>query len=240
MTENKDISQDLFEEIERYLSGAMNPEERNTFENKLQNDKKLKEEVEVQRELIRAVEIGSMKNDLEEIHRKNFSSQKRPAFWYGIAASVIVILSIGIWIVNEESDADKLFAEYTITEPGLPVPMSATSDYDFHDAMVDFKIEKYDSARLKWEKLLKENPENDTLNYYLGSSHFNLEEYNEASIYFETVRNEPQSPFYHKSGFYLILSWLKTEEFDKIRNFEISEESEFKTQIGEIKEGLPD
>ena len=240
MTENKDISQELFEEIERYLSGAMNPEERNTFENKLQNDSKLKEEVEVQRELILAVEIGSMKNDLEEIHRKSFSAQKKHTFWYGIAASVIVIFSIGIWFVNQESDTDKLFAQYSITEPGLPVPMSATSDYDFHDAMVDYKIEKYDTALLKWEKLLLVNPENDTLNYFMGASHFNLEEYNEAANYFKTVRNQPQSPFYDKSGFYLILSWLKTEEFEKIRTFDISEGSDYKTQIGEIKKGLPD
>src|SRR5690606_34600771 len=115
--------------------------------------------------------------------------------WLAIAAGIAALIAVGIWALNFQSETDSLFAQYHTTDPGLPVPMSASEEYIFHDAMVDYKAEKYATAIEKWKALSAETPENTTISYYLGASFFNQEKYNEALPYFEMVMTDSSSKF---------------------------------------------
>src|SRR5690606_34514175 len=150
-------------------------------------------EVQLQKELIDAIQLGALRESLEEIKyqenkRGEESIDTQPnRYWYAMAASVLALVAITVWTFNKTDPQEKIFAEYAEYDPGLPIPMSTSANYNFFDAMVDYKNEMYEKAISKWTVLLLEDPENDTLNYYIGSAHFVLQDYEKAIPYFTKV-----------------------------------------------------
>jgi tetratricopeptide (TPR) repeat protein len=200
-------------------------------------DPMLAKEVDTQRELMLAVETGEMKNRLELIHQNRFKKNNN-ARWYLVAASITILLAIGIWAINRPDKAERLFAANMTIDPGLPVPMSATKNYVFHDAMVDYKSGKYDLAIIKWEPLLAKNPENDTLNYYLGAASFNTKNYQKAIPFFEMVALQDNSTFYGKAEWYLALSFLITKDFDRLNALSVNSKSDYAQKIKSLTHKL--
>ena len=241
MNSAKNILPEDFERIERFLLGKMETNERNIFENELETSPEFRAEMESQRDLIRAIEIGGLKESLEEIHNKTIlKDESRPSRnnWFAIAAGLAAIISVAIWAVNYQSTNEELFAQYTTTDPGLPVPMSASANYTFHDAMVDYKAEKYDKAIEKWTALLGDNEKNNPLNYYIGAAHFNQENYAEALPWFEKTLNDPSSSFHAKAQWYEVLSWLKMDDTQKVLATVSLPDSPYKDRIESIQQEL--
>ena len=116
--------------------------------------------------------------------------------------------------------------------------MSASVDYTFHDAMVDYKAEKYDKAIEKWTALSAETPDNLTITYYIGASFFNQEKYAEAIPYFEKVMMDSDSKFQAKAQWYTVLSWLKTENTEAINQVVPVADSPFAGKITSIQQEL--
>lgn len=249
MIEENNISQEQFERIEAYLLNQLNAQERIAFEQELAQNTTLQHEFKVQKELMLTVEAGALKETLAKIHaqtqgQNNVQSQSQPRFWLGIAASILALLAVGIWLFNKPNETEKLFAQHVQYEPGLPVPMSANRasnqnyQYQFADAMVDYKNEQYAKAIGKWNDLLVINPGNDTLNYFLGCAHFNDKQYNSATNYFLEVSKNDTSDFLAKSQFYLVLCWLKTGDIKEIDHLVIRSNSPYSGQIEAIRNEL--
>jgi len=232
-------NQENFERIERYVNDRMSADEKNQFEKELKSDDKLASEYEEQREIQMAVEIGALKENLEDIHEDLAYSQKpSKTNWWAIAAGIAIILTVGIYLFKQNSPEEQLFATYSTTDPGLPVPMSSVDHYIFYDAMVDYKAEKYDVAINKWKGLVRAEPTNDTLNYYVGSAHYNLENYGEAVGYFEKVNPDSDSPLRYKSQWYRVLAWIKLDQKDKILAEKALEGSPYAERINEVQKAL--
>ena len=233
------ISPEDFGKVELYVLGKMDRHEAQEFEAKLENDSALRNEVEIQRELQLSIEIGGLKASLDDIHEKVIKKEvPSNTNWFAIAAGVAAIVAVSFWALNFQSTQEELFADYATVDPGQPVPMSATDDYSFHDAMVDYKAEKYDKAIEKWTALSIENPDNTTIVYYLGAAYFNLEKYNEALSYFEQTLEDPSSRFQEKAQWYSILSWLKTENNDAILKTTPLPNSAYESKIKTIQQKL--
>ncbi len=241
MNSAKDISPEKFERIERFLLGKMETNERNIFEKELETNPELRKEKEAHQELIRAIEVGGLKESLDEIHNKTISkNESRPSRnnWFAIAAGLAAIISVAIWAVNHQSTNEALFAEYSTIDPGLPVPMSASANYTFHDAMVDYKAEKYDKAIEKWTALLEDNEKNNPLNYYIGAAYYNQEKYNEALLWFEKTLADSSSSFHAKAQWYEVLSQLKLNETQKVLATVSLPNSPYKDRIESIQQEL--
>lgn len=229
------------ERIERYLLEKMDPNERNIFEAELDSNPELHTELNVQRELIRAVEVGGLKEDLDKIHAKTIQkSSARPSRnnWFAIAAGLAAIIAVSIWAVNHQSANDSLFAQYSTTDPGLPVPMSASANYTFHDAMVDYKAEKYDKAIAKWTALLKEGKNDNPLNYYIGAAYFNQNNYAAALPWFQKELNDSNGTFHAKAQWYELLCQLKLNETEKVLQTVALPDSPYKDRIESIQQDL--
>jgi len=237
MKEQEQLSQPDFERIEAYLLDRLSEEDRKLFEYELKSNDKLKNEVVTQRDLMLSVETGELKSRLDSIHNK-VSKQRNVSRWIAVAASVAILVAVSIWMINKPDKADNLFAANLTLEPGLPVPMSATNNYEFHDAMVDYKSGKNELAISKWEKLLLVNPVNDTLNYFIGVAHFNDENYSEAIQYFEEVLSLKSSSFTGKGEWYLALSCLKTEDFERLNMLAKESQSDYAKRIHQLKQKL--
>lgn len=247
MTEYPEISQALYERIESYLLNTMSEWEKREFEAELSENVALKDEVQIQKELLQAVELGALKESLSKIEHNedsddNSGTSESGRYWFAIAAGFAALVALGVWMFVKPDTNEELFAQYVEYDPGLPVPMSTTDHYDFYDAMVDYKNEQYGKAIGKWAVLLTHDPNNDTLNYYLGAAHFNQSRFNAAIPYFERVNQLESLEFGAKSQWFLTLSWLQTQNYSAIDSLNNEALPPYRKRIEtitkELKEGL--
>lgn len=228
MATDYNINQEDFQRIEQYVLGNMPKDKLSAFEERLKNDDLFKKQVEEQKLLINAIEKQSLKNKLDDFHKgidKNVlkesmkSQKKRSSFQkYAIAASIALLVGIGgYWYVTNQSGNDKIYTDYFRPDPGLPTVMGNSNNYDFYDAMVNYKQGDYNTAIEKWNKLLIAKPENDTLNYFLGVAQ--LADKNEAKAipYLQKVLEKNKSIFMDDTYFYLGLAFLKNGELEKAK-----------------------
>lgn len=239
MNSKQNISPDEFGRIENYLQGKMTVLEKQEFESEVKGNKELEREIAIQRDLQLSIEAGGLQDSLDGIH-KAVIREAKPAKnnWFAIAAGIAALIALGVWALNFQSQNDALFAQYSTVDPGLPVPMSASAEYSFHDAMVDYKAEKYNKSIEKWTTQLAENPQNLTITYYLGASFYNQEKYAEALPYFQKVMTDSTSKFQAKAQWYVVLSWLKTNNTEAIKDISPIAESPYAEKINSIQQEL--
>jgi tetratricopeptide (TPR) repeat protein len=236
-----ELSEKDFDRVERFILGAMSAEEQQSFRKEMEADEELREIVLEQSNLIKSVEAEGLKVELESIHSELYDSnqeKKNPFLFFSIAASIAVLIGFSIWYFNLEDSPSELYAQYSYTDPGLPVPMSATDSYDFYDAMVDYKTEDYQEAINKWTILLEAEPQNDTLNYYIGASYFNMDAFDQADPYLDKILNSTQSNFTYKAQYMLFLSELKRGNAEEVLNFKPLINSPFKAEIKAAQESV--
>lgn len=239
MKESNQIDQKLFERIEAYLDGRMDADEQLAFEVKVKAVPQLKQEVELERTLRDSIEVGVMHNRLDGLHEELFAGELGSDTSTGIspwkiAAGIAIILGIGALLYASSAQEDTLFAEFATVDPGLPVPMSATDSYDFHDAMVDYKSGDNARAIETWSYLLQTQEDNDTLKYYIGSAHFNSAAFEDAIPYFHSVNEMTESTFKEKALWYLGLSYLKLDRIDDFKTLTPNQNSVYRSRFEEI------
>lgn len=227
----------LWHKGERYVLGDMSTEEREKFEHEMSSNRALRMAVDDIRQSILAVRAGAVREELQGIHERRISpNNSRGSYWLGIAAGLMVLVAATFWWIMRPEANERLFAQYATTDPGLPVPMSATTDYAFFDAMVDYKSEDYRTAIRKWEPLFADEPQNDTLAYYLGSAHFNLGEYARALEYYRDL--PANSEFYPRSQWYRALTFVKTGDKESLLSIRPNEDSNYADRITQLQDQM--
>ncbi len=207
------LDRNTFEAIEAYVLDRMDADERTVFEQRMATEPALHEEVELERENIRAVELGGVTRLLNEIAQEEGtkSAGLSGSGWgtYLKYAAVIAVIATGaIWWFTRAPLNERLFAEYFVADPGLPVEMGVADDPVFADAMVSYKEGHYGEASSKWMPLLQQDPQNDTLQFYIGSAAIAGGDADVAIPYFKHICDEATSVFHDKSQWYLFLAYV--------------------------------
>lgn len=222
MNRDIDISQKELEAIEQFIFQHMNVEETAAFTKKLSSDLALQHKLETIKLLLVGIQEAELEHKLDEFHdglhllkknriqppTKSFSIKK----WL-VAASVLVIVGLcSLLFLNHETKEEKIFAAYFQPDPGLISAMGTSDNYLFDHAMVDYKVGNYDSALKTWESLLASKPENDTLNYFIGSAYL-IEAKEEIAIaHFNKVIANENSFFRNDALWYTGLALLKSNK----------------------------
>lgn len=237
----KDINPQTFDRIERYLMDQMSHDQKTNFENEMAADTLLRNEVDLQRELITAVEVDFISktlNDLDldeqDMHQsKNLrpiNSRINYFKFIGIAASIILIAAIGYFLLQQSND---LYNQYYEADPGLSTTMGEASNYEFYDGMVDYKMEKYDVAKNAWMPLQTKFPDNDTLNYYVAMADLNLNNFQESNKLLEKIPTT--SVFYKDALWYQALIAVKHEDLEtakiKLESLETTKANKLRDEI---------
>ena len=236
------LDRSTFEVIETYVLERMSLVERAIFEQRMAGDAALRAEVELELENIRAVELGGVTRMLKQIAAEEVVSDKVVAKsswkqYLKYAAVVAIILSAALWLLRPSTN-ERLFAEHFTADPGLPVAMSSTADPAFADAMVSYKEGKYAEARAKWSTLLQQEPMNDTLRYYIGSSWLAEGEAPAAIPMLETLANEPASVFHVRAKWFLLLAYVNAGELAKARTVDLDADPTYGERVRAIKAQL--
>jgi tetratricopeptide (TPR) repeat protein len=210
-----DISGEEWERLEQYLLGEMPPGEREAFDEKLSNDPELQAQLSAVRRLLQGVAEAVLHNKLQAFHEgipeniPRIGRRSSPLRTWLIAASILVVAGAAGWfLLVGSSRHDKLFAAYFKPDPGLITAMSATDNYAFEKAMIDYKKGDYAAAIEAWDSLQKKAPANDTLRYFLGVAHLANKRPAEAIPYLEKAAATPGF-FRADARWYLALALLK-------------------------------
>lgn len=85
------------ERIERYLHGAMTPEEEAIFEGDLANDDTLRRQAEAMARIVKGMETVGDEQDRLMVEKMKAANGKKlaPVWWMSIAASLVIIFTVG-------------------------------------------------------------------------------------------------------------------------------------------------
>jgi tetratricopeptide (TPR) repeat protein len=224
---NSPLSQEDFELVEHYLNGQLDAVQQDEIQKRLDSDPIFAGQVEEIRDLRLGIEraalgsrLDSFHSEIEEIQVEVPGKSIRPFSFWGIAASIFLVVSAGTWwIMGQKSPGEERFQAYFRPDPGLVTTMSVGQQYEFDRGMVDYKEGNYTEAIVRWEKLLAEKSASDTLNYFLGASYLSADQESKSLEYLEPVASNPQSSFYSEANWYAGLAALKLGEKEKALKF---------------------
>ncbi|MBV7269876.1 tetratricopeptide repeat protein [Winogradskyella luteola] len=213
-----DISQEEFEKIEAYINGQLSNEDLLEFENRLKNENHLATKVEDIKIVLTGLETQTMKEQLDEFHNELSSNQDKTVVnqpkvrrfnWKRIAVAAILIIGLGSFWLFGGSSNERLYAKYFTPDPGLPTTMGSNDNYEFYEAMVDYKQGDYKGAISKWESLRNLKPQSDTLNYFIGVAHLASKNEKIAISFLEDASKNPEFALKNDAHYYLGLAYLK-------------------------------
>ena len=218
-----DISQEEFESIEAYLNDQLSDEDLLVFEKRLNNEDGFSSKVEDIKTVLIGLETQALREELDKFHDELSNTQEetianetpiRSLKWKRIEVAAVLIIGLGsFWLFNGNSN-DRLYSKYFTPDPGLPTTMSSTDNYEFYEAMVDYKQGNFNTAGEKWKMLLEANPKSDTLNYFIGSALMADDRPDEAINHFNTVTEINDGAFKNDAYYYLGLAYLKSGNTD--------------------------
>ena len=242
MSEHINLSPEELELIDRYLHSDLQGEELSSFEERLLIDAGWKEKVDEVRLLSLGIREAALEEKLDLFHNnmrkpelKAVPERKGPKRWLA-AASVIVFIILGGMLLFQKPESEKLFARYYKPDPGLPTVMSVSDNYEFEKAMVEYKLAHYKEAITGWEPLLKDHPQSDTLNYFLGSAYLADNNVKTAIPYFDKVISVKTSVFSEEAKWYRALLLVKEKNIPAaIAILETSSLEDAKQLLKELK-----
>ena len=191
----------------------MSPVDLKAFETQLENNPEFEIQVNDTITLLTGIENQSLKEQLDEFHKdiqKQPSQKKSPKILYlqfrkMVAAAAIIIALGSFWFFNQNS-SDTLYSKYFTPDPGLPTVMGNTANFEFYDAMVNYKQGDYKIAIEKWEALASKN---DTINYFLGVAYLANKNETSAILFLEKSTQNKDFLLVNDAYYYLGLAYLK-------------------------------
>lgn len=235
MSKEFPISEETYQQIERYLQDALSDEELIDFERKLVEDTEFNAVTEQMRSILIGIESVALKEQMNEFHKELKGNQQQEGvvdlypkskdsnqpssnrFWQ-YAAAVVAILLVGSWWFSRPTKSERIFSQYFIPDPGLPTTMGTEDDYDFLNGMVSYKQGEYDRAIELWEPL-KASRASDTLSYFLGISYLAQGELEAADTNLTEVANITDSAFNKEAMYYLGLKYLSEDKPERAREY---------------------
>lgn len=208
--------------IAKYIRNELNESENNAIQELLDSDPDFKElfefEVSVQ-SAIHNNEYNKQKQFFKDIENKNNTENKtKPKLWYYMAASIILLVSIGFYWKQYSSSPETLFADYytTASNTSHPIIRNQNDTDELTKAFIAYENEAYDQAQILFNNLYKTS-NNSELLFYEGICYLEM---NKTQGAIETFNKHQtfQDKLAGKSQWYLALAYLKSDEKSKAKN----------------------
>ncbi len=203
-----------FERIANYLEGDLTAEDKRSFEEQLDIDPYLREQVEQVRIALKGVENTGLKNDLKNIHDElyNPSRDYRATIWRWVA--VLVLLVPAVWFVVSNLNQPDLFTAYFKPYPNV-LTARATDNNTLTSTMSDYSSGKYTSALSGFAELKEMGIDSDEIDLYMGITYLQLDKTAEAIQLWSDLGS--QHRYAPQIKWYLALAYLKSEQTDQAK-----------------------
>lgn len=215
------------EQTDRYLRREMGEEERWLFEQELEKDPLLKEELALDQDIRKGIEVffsrelkASLQRAEEEIRNKKvtgYCHSRRIFLWASaMAASFLIIILAGYFITSRKPDLQELYLSYYQPYPNIVAPIERSKEGEGETSRAFRLYEKghYEEAIAVFEKALltKEEKERAALNFYFALSLLKTGEEEKAIGLLNQLKTEGGNRFTEPSFWYLGLAYLKKRD----------------------------
>lgn len=219
------MEEELYGDIERYVSNEMDATERTAFEQRAKNDADLAEKLSIYQSVSRTL---AAKHSIEDGHRlfKQTLSEMEVELadkhearvvklnWYTWAAAASVALFCVVLIYSSFSKPQ--YAAYAHFEP-LALVERGNADGLKSKAEQAFNNKDYANAVSYLNSLLNQNENDIELQLYKGIALLELNQVEEAERSFDKVRAS-SSIYQYQGTWMLALSALKEKDYDKCKS----------------------
>ena len=215
------------DEIERYLFGIMDAQERRSFEERLREDEVLATELELHqdtvegirldgshslKEQLQAVEAGLSGQDTPPPEHKKEAPQRRLIAWLAIAASLLMVLLLGYLVLPGPSPKE-MYVAYYQPYPNLINPSQRSAEVQeegvLEQALRAYDDQQYDRALALFERGKAQSRIEYT--FYHAASYLGAHQPSAAIPLLERVTEYPNNLFYRPALWYLALAHLDTD-----------------------------
>lgn len=222
------MNQEKTDKIDRYLSGDMTPEERQTFEAALQQDAELRQAVNLHEDIHQGINYHfqtDLKNRLK-LEEKEASRQGQSHLgnrrWFtivlGVAASFALVLGAGYWYIASQISPTELYYAHYQPYPNIinPVERSGTAPQDqMGRAMMAYEKGRYDVAITLFEQ--KGNDLETPYKFYLALSLLEVGESGRTVNLLEEVVASDDETFFLPALWYQGLAYLRAKRTEEAR-----------------------
>ena len=233
------------EEIERYISFELDDHELASFESELIENADLAAEVELFREVDRAVaetDIMALRSKLKglgdqiagEKTKQQSLAARMPSRLISatVAASLAIIMALSALLSNSSISEAELYNNFYQTYPTTGVFRSAEADpatLEMNRALDKFNSGKYEQALELFSAILEKEPLNPVGNFYAGVSFQETNRLDQAISSYQSVIRHNDNLFVEQANWYMALCYLRNEEREKaMRKFsQIAQSSSF-------------
>ncbi|WP_156307179.1 hypothetical protein [Sphingobacterium endophyticum] len=216
------------EQIEDYFNGTLSEDERKQFELELLSNAMLAEDVAFYLQAKQAAKAIAHDNLLQEKHQQwTMLSQKKDRSkrnqWIGIAASLLLIISIGFYFnwfqSNLSAEANAIVSNNL---KNYPVHLGEEKS-NLKEAIHLYNEQQYEESSLIAMNILKENPNDAEGLKILGLSQMQLKAYDEAINTF-TQLDKQNELINNPAKYYMALAHLvRNQKDDELKGKELLE-----------------
>ncbi|MDT8402660.1 MAG: hypothetical protein RQ743_13280 [Bacteroidales bacterium] len=169
-----------FDEIDKYFSDEMSPEEKAAFEIKLMEDEDLKINVNEYNDIKKAIKhrdtLKFVSLAMEDLEKRQQSPVRRLISNPAIRAAAIIVVMLGVafviyWMVNKQDQDTNTLAYYFAPEQ---IDYTFRGDNDDIDQILSrgsklFNAERYQEASEQFNSVVDQDPGHIQAKYYLVS-----------------------------------------------------------------------
>jgi len=212
---------DQFDHIEEYLKGELSEEEQASFESMMEGNPEIKEKVEMQRQLLKGIELGfnqELKQLLIEEEsrlpglKKNQSNRVKSLYpVIGIAATVSLMIIAFYTFRNTTTDTSELYAQYYQPYPNVEAPISR-SDINASNPFALYENRDYEKAMEKFKALRSTQPDEPSIIFYSAICQLELGSTTQAISSLRELLELHENKYSRPALWYLSLAYLKSDQ----------------------------
>lgn len=222
---------ELHEQIEKYVTEEMSPEELATFEDLMKKDPNLAEQVTLYKQSEAALANSDLLDfvaTLQDVKQEHLQSKKpaqairqrrrRPVIWYSAAAVILICLSVfTFWPSSNPNHIDWYNKEFTPYPSQVLRNSSARYPDGLTNALTFYRDGKYDHALellIPWQN---DKTHGTLANFYHAQALMASGKINEAIPEWESQLKAEETVYTQTIQWYLTLSYLQIGETEQAK-----------------------
>ena len=214
------------DQLKDYLQGRLDSEESAAFEERMEQDRAFRKEVNIHKAILAGMDQHFDKRLKDLLVRQDQASSgilHRGSWvqWTAIAASLLLAISVAFLLFrSREANHQEIFEQYyrpyqnIISETDRGERDTLIDDYK--EAFRKYEAQDYREAVNALNRLRTQDPEDSAVNFYLGLSLLAINKNQEAIRLLEVLAKEDH-PLNEPASWYLGLTYLKAGEKAKAK-----------------------
>lgn len=210
--------------IDKFLDGTLSIAEKALFENRLRDDPKFKNRLQLIQEVASAqsLETEEFKKSLKDISKKyeNSNSQFDLKKIWPLILGILLLSFLAFYFLKPKpikETTKHLYAAYFSTYPNVITTRNNESSNALEIPLAQYDNGNFIDANTLFEKLRSENF-SDTLYFYYGVSLMQTDQEQKAINLFKEITKDKNSAFNAQANWYQALAHVKANEIDAAKD----------------------